>query len=316
MTAGRAVWRGGSENARSEDARAGAPPTAIISDGLWRNQFGSDPEIIGRLIRPRPSTGTLGGLEYPPLEIVGVLPRDFRSPADLEARDIWTVSDPIVSRTGLELARLPAVESSLSIHAAAGAGRGRLARITMARSVLLCLAGGLMGMLLAIAAHDLVLANLPLSFPRQVDIRMESGVLLFSFGLSVVCSLLIASVPAIRASRPNLGALLASADRSTTESRGRRGFLNVLTAVQCGVTLVLVFAAGLLIHTFWILTAIDTGFDPDNLMAFSVSLPGDYSVVARQNALERAKECHAAHSLSFRRFDRAGRFWLCTRYGR
>ena len=356
-----------------EDERAGAPPTAIISDGLWRNHFGSDPEIIGRIIRPRPSPGLLSGEQYPPLEIIGVLPPRFRSPADLETPDIWTVSGPIASGnalfgafgrlrpgvgfeearaelaavhervlqaggermsdrqiqlteltalhdarsqgqliliffaavlavllvgvanlTGLEMARLPRLESDLSIHAAVGAARGRLVRITMARSVLLCLAGGLAGMLLAVAAHDFITASLPSGFPRQLDVGSDSNVLLFSIGISVVCSLVIASVPAIRASRPNLGALLASADRSTTQSRGRRRFLNLLTVVQCGVTLVLVFAAGLLIHTFWILTTIDTGFDPDDLMAFTVSFPDDYSTAARQNAYERAVEALSA----------------------
>ena len=356
-----------------EDERAGAPPTAIISDGLWRNHFGSDPEIIGRIIRPRPSPGLLSGDQYPPLEIIGVLPPRFRSPADLETPDIWTVSGPIASGnalfgafgrlrpgvafeearaelaavherilqaggermsdrqiqlteltalhdarsqgqliliffaavlavllvgvanlTGLEMARLPRLESDLSIHAAVGAARGRLVRITMARSVLLCLAGGLAGMLLAVAAHDFITASLPSGFPRQLDVSIDSNVLLFSIGISVVCSLVIASVPAIRASRPNLGTLLASADRSTTQSRGRRRFLNLLTVIQCGVTLVLVFAAGLLIHTFWILTTIDTGFDPDDLMAFSVSFPAAYSTAAQQNAYERAVDALSA----------------------
>ena len=356
-----------------EDERAGAPPAAIISDGLWRNHFGSDPNIIGRVIRPRPGPGPLSGGQYPPLEIIGVLPPHFRSPADLEASDIWTVSGSIASvdvffqaygrlrpgvafeearaelaavherilqaggermsdrqiqmteltalhdarsqgqliliffaavlavllvgvanLTGLEMARLPRLESDLSIHAAVGAARGRLVRITMARSILLCLVGGVAGMLLAVAAHDFVLANLPSSFPRQLDVRIEPNVLLFSIGISFVCSLVIASIPAIRASRPNLGALLASADRSTTHGRGRRRFLNLLTVVQCGVTLVLVFAAGLLIHTFWIQTTIDTGFDPDDLMAFSVSFPADYSPVARQNAYQRAVEALSA----------------------
>ncbi len=84
-----------------EDERAGAPPTAIISDGLWRNHYGSDPNIIGRVIRPRPSPGLLSGEQYPPLEIIGVLPPRFRSPADLETPDIWTVSGPITSGNAL-----------------------------------------------------------------------------------------------------------------------------------------------------------------------------------------------------------------------
>ena len=351
----------------TEDERAGAPPTAIVSDGLWRNHFGSDPNIIGRVIRPRPRPlpGSLSGGQYPPLEIIGVLPPQFRSPADLEAPDIWTVSDSMASDnalfgafgrlrpgvafeearaeltavherilqaggermsdrqiqltelaalhdsgqqgqviliffvavlavllvgvanlTGLEMARLPRLESDLSIHAAVGAARGRLVRITMARSLLVCLTGGLAGMLLAVATHGLLLASLPSGVPRQLDVGIDSNVLLFSIGISVVCSLVIASLPAIRASRPNLRALLASADRSTTQSRGRRRFLNLLTVVQCGVTLVLVFAAGLLIHTFWNLTTIDTGFDREDLMAFSVFFPADYSTAARQDRYE------------------------------
>ena len=355
----------------AEDEQAGVPSTAIISDGLWRNYFGADPEIAGRVIRPRPSPGAgpLGGGEYPPLQIIGVLAPNFRSPDDLGSPDIWTVSNPLTSGNalfrafgrlrsgvtveearaeiaavqgqileaggepmvgrqlllmelagfheggtgrqaipiffgavlavllvgvanliGLELAWLPRIQNDLSIHAALGATRGRLAQLTMTRSLLVCLTGGLAGMLLAVATHGLLLASLPLNFPRQLDIRIDMNVLLFSIGLSVLCSLAIASISAFRASRPDLRATLASADRSATESRSQRTFRSLLTAVQTGVALVLVFAAGLLIHTFWIVTTVDTGFDPKGVLVGLASLPQDYSPIAKQNVLERTIE--------------------------
>ena len=355
----------------AEDEQAGAPPTAIISDGFWRNYFGADPEIAGRVIRPRPSPGAgpLGGGEYPPLQIIGVLPPNFRSPDDLGSPDIWTVSNPLTSGNalfrafgrlrsgvtveearaeiaavqgqileaggepmvgrqlllmelagfheggtgrqaipiffgailavllvgvanliGLELAWLPRIQNDLSIHAALGATRGRMAQLTMTRSLLVCLTGGLAGMLLAVATHGLLLASLPLNFPRQLDIRIDTNVLLFSIGLSVLCSLAIASISAFRASRPDLRAALASADRSATESRSQRTFRSLLTAVQTGVALVLVFAAGLLIHIFWIVTTVDTGFDPRGVLVGLASLPDDYSPIAKQNVLERTIE--------------------------
>ena len=354
-----------------EDEQAGAPPTAIISDGLWRNYFGSDPEIPGRVIRPRPSPGAgpLGGGPYPPLQIIGVLPPDFRSPGDLGSPGIWTVSDPLTSGNalfrafgrlrdgvtveearaeiaavqgqileaggepmvgrqlllmelagfheggtgrqaipiffgailavllvgvanliGLELAWLPRIENDLSIHAALGATRGRMAQLTMTRSLLVCLTGGLAGTLLAVATHGLLLASLPLNFPRQLDIRIDTNVLLFSIGLSILCSLAIASISEIRASRPDLRAALASADRSATESRSQRTFQSLLTAAQTGVALVLVFAAGHLIHIFWIVTTVDTGFDPKGVLVGLASLPDDYSPIAKQNVLERTIE--------------------------
>ena len=358
-----------------EDEQAGAPPTAIISDGLWRNYFGSDPEIAGRVIRPRPSPGAgpLGGGQYPPLQIIGVLPSNFRSPDDLGSPDIWTVSnsltsgnalfrafgrlrsgvtveearaeiaavqgqileaggEPMVGRQlllmelagfheggtgrqsipiffgavlavllvgvsnliGLELAWLPRIENDLSIHAALGATRGRMAQLTMTRSLLVCLTGGLAGTLLAVATHGLLLASLPLNFPRQLDIRIDTNVLLFSIGLSILCSLAIASISTIRASRPDLRAALASADRSATESGRQRTFRNLLTAAQTGVALVLVFAAGLLIHIFWIVTTVDTGFDPNRVLFGLASLPDDYSPIAKQNVLERTIETLSA----------------------
>ncbi len=352
-----------------EDEQAGAPPTAIISDGLWRNYFGSDPEIAGRVIRPRPSPGAgpLGGGQYPPLQIIGVLPPNFRSPDDLGSPDIWTVSnsltsgnalfrafgrlrsgvtveearaeiaavqgqileaggEPMVGRQlllmelagfheggtgrqsipiffgavlavllvgvsnliGLELAWLPRIENDLSIHAALGATRGRMAQLTMTRSPLVCLTGGLAGTLLAVATHGLLLASLPLNFPRQLDIRIDTNVLLFSIGLSILCSLAIASISTIRASRPDLRAALASADRSATESGRQRTFRSLLTAAQTGVALV--FAAGLLIHIFWIVTTVDSGFDPKGVLVGLASLPQNYSPIAKQNVLERTIE--------------------------
>ncbi len=358
-----------------EDEQVGAPPTAIISDGFWRNYFGSDPDIAGRVIRPRPSPGAgpLGGGQYPPLQIIGVLPPNLRSPDDLGSPDIWTVSDPISSGNalvgafgrlragvtveearaeiaavqdqileaggepmvgrqlllmelagfheggtgrqaipiffgailavllvgvanliGLELAWLPRIENDLSIHAALGATRGRMAQLTMTRSLAVCLTGGLAGILLAIATHGLLLASLPLNFPRQLDIRIDTNVLLFSIGLSILCSLAIASISAIRASRPDLHAALASATRSATENRSQRTFRSLLTAVQTGVALVLVFAAGLLIHIFWIVTTVDTGFDPRGVLVGLASLPDDYSPIAKQNVLERTIEALSA----------------------
>ena len=359
----------------AEDEQAGAPPTAIISDGFWKNYFGSDPEIADRVIHPRssPNAGPFGRGQYPPLQIIGVLPPNFRSPDDLGSPDIWTVSDPISSGNalvgafgrlrsgvtveearaeiaavqgqileaggepmvgrqlllmglagfheggsgrqaipiffgailavllvgvanliGLELAWLPRIGNDLSIHAALGATRGRLARLTMTRSLLVCLTGGLAGMLLAVATHGLLLARLPLSFPRQLDIRIDANVLFFSIGLSILCSLAIASISAIRASRPDLHAALASGARSATESRSQRTFRSLLTAVQTGVALVLVFAAGLLIHIFWIVTTVDTGFDPRGVLVGLASLPDDYSPIAKQNALERTIDALSA----------------------
>ena len=177
----------------------------------------------------------------------------------------------------LELARFPQSVGELALRAALGAPRWRLARIMIAKSLMVSVAGGILGTLTAAALHSVLMANLPTNVPRALDIRIDQQVLLFAIALSVASGLLIAIFPAVRASGADVRGLVQSADRSFTGGRRHRIFRDTLTSLQTATALVLVVAAGLLIHSFRNVTSIDMGFDPDGIVSINVTLPQSYS---------------------------------------
>jgi putative ABC transport system permease protein len=135
--------------------------------------------------------------------------------------------------------------------------------------------GGVCGIFASIAAHSALLAGFP--FPRELDIRIDVPVWLFSIGLSIMSSILIAVAPAARASGSSVREAIHTMARSHTASRKQLFFQDVLTAVETGIALVLVVSAGLLINSFWRLTSVDPGFNPQRLPSVGITLPGSYS---------------------------------------
>jgi putative ABC transport system permease protein len=182
----------------------------------------------------------------------------------------------IVNLVGLEMARFPLIENELAIRASLGAPRSRLVQLMLVKSLVLGLTGGIIGCVLAAATNSALVVNLPAGFPRRTDIQIDGQVLAFSFALAIVSSILVAAVPAIRASRPNVRETINSATRSLTGSLKHRILQDTLTAVETAVALVLVVGAGLLIHSFWRLTRVDIGFNPEGLSTVRISLPASY----------------------------------------
>ncbi len=177
----------------------------------------------------------------------------------------------------LELARFPQTEGELALRAALGAPRWRLARLMLAKSLMVSAAGGILGTLAAAALHSVLMANLPSNVPRALDIRIDQQVLLFAIALSVASGLLIAIFPAVRASGSDVRGLVQSAERSFTGGRRHRIFRDMLMTLQTATAFVLVVAAGLLIHSFWNVTSIDMGFDPDGIVSINATPPQSYS---------------------------------------
>ena len=177
----------------------------------------------------------------------------------------------------LELARFPQSEGELALRAALGAPRWRLARLMLAKSLMVSVAGGVLGTLAAAALHSVLMANLPSNVPRALDIRIDQQVLLFAIALSVASGLLIAIFPAVRASGADVRGLVQSAERSFTGVRRHRIFRDMLTSLQTATALVLVVAAGLMIYSFWNVTSIDMGFDPDGIVSINATPPQSYS---------------------------------------
>jgi putative ABC transport system permease protein len=172
----------------------------------------------------------------------------------------------------LLLVRASVREKEVAIRAALGAGRRRLAFQMLVESVLLGLAGGVLGVLLAYLAIPVVQALGANSIPRVADIALDGRVLGFTFAASVLTGLLFGLAPAWHASRAGLGAVLKEGGRSSTTSGGR-WVRSGLLVVEVALSIVLLVGATLFLRSFAKLTDVNPGFTPANVLAFQVSLP-------------------------------------------
>ncbi len=171
----------------------------------------------------------------------------------------------------LSLARAAARAPELAIRSVLGAGRWQLMRELLIESVLLAVAGGGCGVLLALWATDALLPWMPEILRRNAEIHVNGSVLAFTFLLSVLTGLAFGALPALRASRPDLDALLR--DAHATDSRPRRRLRSALVVVEVAVSLMLLIGAGLLLRSFAKVAQIDPGFEPHSLLTFQLSLP-------------------------------------------
>jgi predicted permease len=170
----------------------------------------------------------------------------------------------------LALARAAARAPELAIRSALGAGRKRLMRELLTESVLLSLAGGTLGVLLAFWGLDLLLPFVPEDL-RRADVRIDAPVLAFTLVLATATGLAFGILPALRASRPDLDALLREAH--ATDSRPRRRLRTSLVVAEIALALMLLIGAGLLLRSFAKLAGVDMGFQPRGLVTFQLSLP-------------------------------------------
>jgi putative ABC transport system permease protein len=169
-----------------------------------------------------------------------------------------------VNVANLQMARLTARRGELSVRMALGAGRRRIVRQLLTEAVVLSLLGASLGVLLAWLAIGVTLPLVPQALlPRVGGIVIDARVMVFCLGLSLVSTLLIGLVPALRVSGAAFGegiALHAGAARATGDRQGER-LRTLLVAGQIAMTLVLLIGAGLLIHSFVRLTSVSTGFE-------------------------------------------------------
>ena len=179
---------------------------------------------------------------------------------------------------GLLLARSVARRPEIAMRTALGASRGRLARQVIAESLLVSSAGGLLGLAVAWAGVQALLAMSPP--PGGVGIfaaGLTIRVLVLAALLATGTGLLFGMLPAISGSRAPFG----PRDHGATESPVRPRLREGLVAAQIAITFILLIGAGLLTRTFLQLMTRDLQFDPSNLLTFELHLPGTEYVQRR-----------------------------------
>lgn len=171
----------------------------------------------------------------------------------------------------LLLARATARTKEISIRTALGASRSRLLRQLITESGLLGLAGGVLGLLLAVVTVPSLVAFSPPDIRDFKQIGINWQVLAFSLLISIACGVLFGLIPALQSSRSRPNESLKEGERGSTAKRGRTR--SVLVIAEVGLSLVLLVGAGLLVKSFARLMEVNVGFDPDHLLTFNLGLP-------------------------------------------
>ncbi len=180
-----------------------------------------------------------------------------------------------VNLANLLLARATERRKEIAIRLALGASRARLVRQLLTESVVLSLAGGAGGLLLAAWINDLVAATrLPTDIALIFDVRIDWRVLGFTLGLSLMTGVVFGLLPALQSSKPDV--IPALKDEASLAGFRRSRLRNALVVVQVALSLVLLVCAGLIVRGLQSAQRMHPGFNPDNAVAlsFDVGLQG------------------------------------------
>jgi putative ABC transport system permease protein len=325
-----------------EEHAGSAAKALIVSDGMWRERFGADPQVLGRAVsvdgERRVIVGVMpAGFDFPsgarlwfPTRYVyergrvalrpvigrlaagatvtdarreleaSVQADDARARAMSPTRRITTIvplKQIVVAHVARSLAifagavafvlliacanvanlllmRAATRQHEISIRAAIGAGRPRLVRQLLTESLVLACAGGVVGLAVATAGVRVLLAMAPAGMlPRTGEVHLDATALGLTALVCIVAGVGFGIVPALHATRRDLRASLTTAPGTTGAVRARlRG---ALVTAECALAVVLLIGAGLLLRSFVRLRSVDLGFHVDNVVTFTVDLPGN-----------------------------------------
>jgi len=178
-----------------------------------------------------------------------------------------------VNVTNLLLAQAASRQKEVAVRTALGASRGRMVRQLLTESLIVALAGGAVGALLAVwglrAAGTLLPAGV-----KALGLGLDGRVLAFTFGLSLASGCLAGLVPALQMTRSDLASILRDGTRAGASTSRGRHTLRALVIVETATAVLLAVSAGLLLRSFTRLTAVDPGFRPAPILTAQVNLEG------------------------------------------
>jgi len=279
---------------------------ARLKPGMTMQQAGAEMGTISsRLQQQYPDSNTDSSLKLVPLQeqVVG----EFRASIFVLLVAVgFVLLIACANVAHMLLARAASRQKEMAIRTALGSKRSRIVRQLLTESILLSLAGGALGVLLAIWGIDFLVALSPPDLPRVNEIAVDVRTLVFTFALSALTGVVFGLLPALQASRPNLNETLKAGGRDPAS--GRQPVRSVLVVSEIALSLVLLVGAGLLIRSFLRLQAVDPGFDSKNVLTMRLDFTGPKGKSGKQaiafhnQLLDRIRAIPGVTSASTRSF--------------
>lgn len=263
---------------------SGTRAVARLADGVSVEQAQADlDQIVARIQAEDDDTAATAEL----VTVAELYVGDIRTP-------IWILMGAVglvlliacANVANLLLVRGEGRQRELAVRTALGAGRGRVLRQLLTESLMLSVAGGVVGVGLAAVAIESMVGGLPDGIPALVAQRigMDTNVLAFTLVLSVLTGLLFGFAPALRSVRPDIVSALKEGGRGGTGG-DRRRLSSGLVIAEIGLSLMLLAGAGLLVKSLGELHHIDKGFDETNVLTTRIPLPaGKYDTEEKWRA--------------------------------
>lgn len=246
---------------------------ARLKPGVTLEQAQAELNTIGsRLEQQYPDTNTHKGIRAVPALVA--LVGDIRPALLIILGAVaFVLLIACANVANLLLARAMTRHKEMAIRSAMGASRFRVVRQLLTESVMLSLAGGALGLLLAVWWSDLLISLGKDDIPRAVQVKLDWRVLGFTLLVSLLTGMVFGLVPAIHSSKTQLTESLKEGGRGSGEGARRNRIRGFLVASELAIAVVLLIGAGLLIQSLWRLEHTASGLSPNNVLTFNVALP-------------------------------------------
>ena len=260
--------------ARSRDMHPGIYVVARLKPGIEQTRAQSEmTAIAARIAEAYPKSNARHGINVKPL--TNVIVGDVGSTLLVLLGAVgFVLLIACANVANLLLARSTGRRKEMAIRSAMGASRARVIFQLLTESVVLSLAGGAVGLAIATWGAKAMLAAVPGGLPRMDSIAVDSWVLAFTLGVSLLTGVVFGLAPALQSSVTDVHETLKEGSRGSTAGPHRLRSLLVVSEVSAA--LVLLIGAGLMIRTMQQLSSVNPGFDPARVLTFSVGLsPAD-----------------------------------------